>query len=156
MKTKIAKSLAKYQKLDILLKLVSDICDIKISTLKSKVRHRNVVDARRIYSVIARKYFAFTLGEIAAVIRRDHASVLHHLKTHEALLNFDDIYTHFFNLCEHTVSETEIIQNNDKVNFIDALVAENRMLRNEVDTLSELLSNIKIKLNEVNEEANTQ
>ena len=133
-KSKIAESLSKYQKLGIWL----------------------IVDARKIYSVLARKYFVFTLGEIGAAINKDHASVLHHMKSHLALYKNDDVYTHFFELCEHTVAETEIIQNNDKVSFIDALVAENRLLRTEVEALSEVLSKIKTKLHEVNKEASAE
>ena len=52
------------------------------------------------------------------------------------------------------MAETDIIQNDDKINFIDALVAENRLLQTEVDVLSKTITNIKNELNETNEESN--
>ena len=155
MRSKIATPLANYQKLNILLKLVADICNVKVSELKGKGRQREIVDSRRIFAVLARKYFEFTLNEIGAYVNKGHATILHHLKTHSALMECDEVYNHFYQLCHHTVAETDIIQNDDKINFIDALVAENRLLQTEVDVLSKTITNIKNELNETNEESST-
>ena len=63
----------------------------------STSRKRELVDARRIYAMIAKETTTHTLDEIAYEINRDHAGILHYVRTGDELTKcnkeFNDKYT---------------------------------------------------------------
>lgn len=66
---------------------ISDFCaytDVNILDLRSKDRKRHLVDLRIMISTILRNNYKLSLQRIGMILSRDHASIIHYLKKHEA------------------------------------------------------------------------
>lgn len=65
-------------------KIISVVCkfhDVSYTELKSRKRTRRLATARMHYGYLARKHTDLSLAMIGFYIRRDHATVLHYVKT---------------------------------------------------------------------------
>lgn len=62
------------------------------NALKSKDRNRDYVDGRTIFCHISRKYH-FTLTTIAKFLKKDHTTIIHHVKKSLVLLEVDPVFT---------------------------------------------------------------
>ena len=135
---------ANLKKCHSILQLVCEVLEVEPTEVKSLFRKRQLVDARRIYCVIARKFLALPLSTIGQFIKRDHSSVLHYHRQHDSLMTADKTYEHFYNLCEYAASQgkVEIDEQSNEV-YIDALVAENKHLRNQLDSAVKQLVKIQ-------------
>jgi|TARA_R110002020_G_C15791884_1_gene730271 hypothetical protein len=51
--------------------------------IKSKVRKRDILDARRLFFYVMRKYFQYSFEKIGKITLHTHATVLHACKTFE-------------------------------------------------------------------------
>lgn len=79
-------------------RLVESHLNLKIAV---KSRRREIVEARHIYCLIARKHTDFNLRNIGQEVKRDHTSVLHSVKRAKEYLEVDEEFRNkFFNL-EH-------------------------------------------------------
>jgi len=83
-------------------KIKSEICrryDVSWISIESKSRVRLVVDARRMYCGILRNTFGITYNEIAKILNKNHATILHNVNQHNNFikilksykLNFEEI-----------------------------------------------------------------
>lgn len=70
--------------------VIKDVIGVDLTEDNS--RKRNTVDARRIYSDIAKEHTDYTLSTIGEIIKRDHASVLHQIRTSGELKETDRDY----------------------------------------------------------------
>lgn len=52
-----------------------------VDLIRNKSRKRHIVDAKRIYGYIARSVTRYSLNEIAMFINKDHATILHYVRT---------------------------------------------------------------------------
>lgn len=78
---------------DTVLKIISEECQISISDIIDKTRKREIVDARHIFCVIARKYMKFTLTSIGNIIgSRDHTTISYSIKKFEDRVECEDVY----------------------------------------------------------------
>ncbi|WP_372472733.1 chromosomal replication initiator protein DnaA [Capnocytophaga sp. ARDL2] len=76
--------------IDVILKVISDFYNLSIDNLCSKTRTRNIVQARQMAMYFAKQYTNLSLANIGSQIgKKDHATVLHALKTVENLLETD-------------------------------------------------------------------
>jgi chromosomal replication initiation ATPase DnaA len=63
------------------LRIVSEITEIPIESLKERNRARRVVVARKLYMTLAYKATRDSLAHIAGLLNMDHASAIHSIKT---------------------------------------------------------------------------
>lgn len=67
--------------LQTILNIVSEVTEIPVDNLKAKCRQREIVLARNIYFKFARHFTNKGLTPIGIEVNRDHATVLHGIKT---------------------------------------------------------------------------
>ena len=127
-----------------LLKLVCEVLEVDYNKVKTMGRGRKLVDARRMYCVVARKFLPLPLSTIGKFIKRDHSSVVYYLKQHYSLMETDSTYEHFYNLCEYAASQGKVeVSEDSTVDYIEALVAENKYLKLELDSARKQLFSIQ-------------
>ena len=86
--------------------------ELLIDLKKNKSRKREVVDARRIYSDIARQLNIFSFTEIGKKINKDHASVIHYIKTSNDFKRIDREYQRKYDL---VFSKTIKVNTDEKI-----------------------------------------
>ena len=67
-------------------KIKSEICErynLAWSVVKGKSRIRKVVDARRLYSGLLRNIFRLTYHDIAHILNKNHATIIHNMQQHD-------------------------------------------------------------------------
>jgi len=62
---------------------------IEVSELEGKSQCRNLVDARRVYSLLATYVNKLTLKEVGKDLNRDHSSIIYQRRTASELLSTD-------------------------------------------------------------------
>lgn len=82
--------------MDSLKKIVNEIFFVDI---ENSTRKRRTVDARRAYSKILRDV-GFSYEHIADTINKDHATIIHYVKSIENLLEYDSIFEKRFMLAK--------------------------------------------------------
>lgn len=75
--------------LDGLIKRVCKIRNISLEQLKSKTRHRNLVESRYIIFYLLVKYCNYGTKEAGAIFGKEHSTVIHARKTIEDLKEFN-------------------------------------------------------------------
>lgn len=83
--------------LDIILKQIADKMVITIDQLKSKTRKREVVQCRQMYFKRAKETTNASLAKIGLLVNRDHATVLHGIKTVDNDYELSCLYAKMFN-----------------------------------------------------------
>ena len=87
-------------------KIISAVCkfhDVSYKELKSKRRTRRLATARMHYGYLARKHTDLSLAMIGRYIRRDHATVVHYIKTIKGLAFTYDAEMQSLNILERTL-----------------------------------------------------
>jgi chromosomal replication initiation ATPase DnaA len=75
---------------NLLRKIVSEVTGLNWNVIASKKRDRELVEARQLYCVFAKKFLNISLKEIAKNIARDdHSTVIHSINTIKDLLETD-------------------------------------------------------------------
>lgn len=85
-------------------RIVTECLNIKPDALRNRSRTRESVDARTIYTHIARKY-NFTVTKIGEHIHRDHTTAIHHTKKAEDLFITDERFVGKYNKVLNTIKE---------------------------------------------------
>ena len=75
-----------------ILRDVADKAKVPIEELKSKSRQRDLVEARQIYFYISKNKTSASLAKIGAEVNRDHATVIHGLRTFENVRDLKEKY----------------------------------------------------------------
>ena len=139
-----AYNISNLKKCHSILKLVAEVTETDYKEIKSDARYREVVDARRMFCVLARKNLYMPFKAIGKFVKRDHASVVYYNKQHDALMQTDKTYEYFFNLCEYAVKEGKVeITEDETMDYIDAIVTENKYLKTELKALPKQMSEIR-------------
>jgi chromosomal replication initiator protein len=74
-----------------ILKIVAEHCSVNISKILTRIREREIVDARHMYVAVLRLVFKYPVTEIGRMIDRDHTTVLDSLKKyHNRYRCYDD------------------------------------------------------------------
>ncbi len=80
------------KQMDFVIAMVCEITHLSRSELFSKNRDRHLVDARRLAYALIRELFGTPYLIMGKYFGKNHASVIHGLKTHKNLLEYDPIY----------------------------------------------------------------
>ena len=90
-------------------KLISELLkgtDVSIGEVKSKARHRHIVDCRMVIGHLLREELKMPLQKVGFNINRDHSTVLHYCNTVPIMLDVND---KFF------MEKYDIIMNNYRI-----------------------------------------
>ena len=63
-----------------ILRIVSEIEDVRMDALSSRTRKRDVVEARQIFCWLCKKHTKASLESIGTFVRRDHSTAIHSVK----------------------------------------------------------------------------
>jgi len=113
-----------------------------------------VVDARRMYCGILRNIFRLTFQEIADILDKNHATIIHNLQQHDAFVrilksykkNYDDIERTMLlddNYYIHEVAEVERKMNDLAVRLNDLIEKKNEYklkIKNKTNVRKKLCS----------------
>lgn len=75
-----------------IIRIVSDYTNITPEDLRSKVRERNIVEARQLAMFFIYKNTPLTLKRIGMEFNRDHSTVIHSKETVEDLYDTDKVF----------------------------------------------------------------
>jgi chromosomal replication initiation ATPase DnaA len=64
-----------------ILSIVAKNCCVSVSQILSRVRGREVIDARFIFVAVMKREFGHTFEHIGEILDRDHTSIIHALET---------------------------------------------------------------------------
>jgi hypothetical protein len=104
-------------------KIINEIFSIDIDSEKRK---RSVVDGRRVYSKILRD-LGYVYEDIGDSLGKDHATVIHYIKTIDSLLNFDSVFNKKYNICKKKFlleNRKIIMKSNDDIHLEAISLAE--------------------------------
>jgi len=126
--------------------ILKDVCmvlHLKETDVMSKVRTRDLVEARVIFSNIAREATYHNLTEIANTICRDHSSVVYYQKTHIDLLKYDTTYKRKLRECKAIIVPRKKMQEEKLRCLMDRVYYRNQFLSNRLQLLMEENKSLK-------------
>jgi chromosomal replication initiation ATPase DnaA len=68
--------------IDDVLSIVAKNCCVTVNEITSRIRKREVIDARFIYIYMLRYEFYYGLKQIGNILGRDHTTIMHAVQTH--------------------------------------------------------------------------
>jgi chromosomal replication initiation ATPase DnaA len=78
-----------------ILRIVSETCGVTADQVISRMRDRNVVDARKIFSAVMKKKKKYALERIGKIIgNRDHTTIRHEVIEYDSLYKLEDAFKH--------------------------------------------------------------
>jgi hypothetical protein len=98
---------------------VCNVCKISSAELFSRFRYREFNDARIIYTAFLRMGTDWSYAKISAHLLRHHATMIHNMKSFDALINTDKIF-------RKKVSEIIKLLNNKKIYTFDEMLTTNK------------------------------
>jgi len=113
---------------------VAKALGIKTKTLMSKTRHRHLVDARRVCYVLLKEKMQLPAIVIGSYFDRDHASVLHHLKSHDMLYKTYFDYRILYDKAKKYMDNNEYVEN-DMYECINNMLTRIEILENQIKKL---------------------
>ena len=85
----------------IILSKISQCCMVTIEDLRGNKRNREIVEARQIFCKLAKIRTKYSLTKIGSAIKRDHATVLHSVRTCNNLIETNLNFKNKYNDCEN-------------------------------------------------------
>lgn len=108
------------RQMDFITEIVCDITHLTRQELFSQARQRHLVDARRLAYALMRELFGLPYQVISKYFNKNHASIIHSIKLHKNLLEFDSVYrgrySKIFRLMYQKYNEEVIDFLKDKLN----------------------------------------
>ena len=101
-----------------IIEVVSSVCKVSITQLKSKKRYRLFSEARGLYFLCAREYTDFGIIAIAKYINRHHATCVHFLKTTPELLKYDKKYRITYGDIQGKLNALKKLKDEDDANIL--------------------------------------
>jgi len=129
--------------MDSVVEFVCLVTQVNKNDLLGRKRNRVLIDAKRMCYSAIREIYNYPLTSIGGFFRMDHTSVLHHLKAHKNLLEWDSSYSEKYN------NLLTVIQSQESFVEVDRVIREVEIMKNEI-VLKQLL--IKHKINEIKAE----
>jgi FtsZ-binding cell division protein ZapB len=108
--------------------------EIKDSENVQDNRERRNVMFRHAFMVSARQNSVLSLNEVASVMNKNHATVIHAQRQHDSNLRFDDLYRYAFSRIDGAMRE--MFMEDIEVGAYDGLKGENKALRKRIAELN--------------------
>ena len=78
-----------------ILTIVSETCGVTAEQVVSRMRDRDIVDARKIFSAVMKKKKKYALERIGKIIGdRDHTTIRHEVIEYDSLYKLEDAFKH--------------------------------------------------------------
>lgn len=103
--------------------------EMNLNDIFKKTRKREYVDARRIFFYMLRNKFLLTYYEIGNISKRNHATIIHSLKTFEYIVEKDIVLNNIF---QKALEETELIISMPKITKKEQLIRKIEKLNKEL------------------------
>lgn len=113
------------EELTTILQICCEEYDVDIDDVKSRSRKRGgVMEARQMYCYVAHQKFEHKLGNIAAIVNRDHATALHSIRVIQDYLDtkYPDVITKYNEICDNLLCL-------DRIQLVD--LAKKRIARRD-------------------------
>ena len=125
-----------------IMNIVSHISEIPVDVITGRKRLREIVSARRIAMFLLHDIGRWSTTEIGASFNRDHATVIHAVKTHYDLYKYDRSYKMLFDICKAAIEENGGFNMKNKDDVIAKLTDKISRLEAELDAKSRQLREI--------------
>lgn len=132
--------------LERLLENVCDVLEINIKDVMGSSRLGDIIQVRRMYAALARKYSSMSYNQIGMVIKKDHATIMHHCKISDNLLETCKKYRKDFAYVETLAVPSARLEEERQKDFINTLMVRNAKLQNELLRLRDEAAILKLKL----------
>lgn len=73
---------------EIVLETISEVYNITVDEIRSKIRTRHIADARQLYCFVLRDRYGISHSKIGEGVNRDRTTALHSIKTHQDRYGF--------------------------------------------------------------------
>lgn len=77
---------------DEVLSIISEHCNVSVHKILSRIREREVIDARHMFIAVMRKEFNYPLTEIGKMVDRDHTTIMDSMKKFNSRYDCYDDY----------------------------------------------------------------
>mgnify|MGYP003631935568 CR=1 FL=1 len=111
--------------------------ETKITSISTKSRKQNIVEARVIYSILCLKHTKDSYERIGKVINRDHSTIVHHRKIYNIWTAYPKMYLNNLSLLEKVDNVIDALKNPEEKES-DALtryITKNILLSKQLATL---------------------
>lgn len=102
-----------------ILQAISEVSHVADADIIGRCRKREFIDSRVIYATFIRKGTSWSLMKIARHLNRNHATVIHAMKTFEALIQTDSRF-------KKKVNDVIALLNDKKIYIFDDLLTTNK------------------------------
>lgn len=138
-------------KIDKIVQAVAGVHGLTIEEMHSSKRDRHLIDARRQAVVVIKDLLGYASTYIGRYFNKNHATILHHIKAHRQIIEYDYIYRDKFILAKNTAIDfidREPVSNEE---LITTLTKEVNKLRLDLRDQQRFIDNIISKSNEYKE-----
>lgn len=87
----------------IILTVISKNCGVSVEDILSKVRKKEVVDARHYFFTIMRKHLGHTTTSVGRFTDRDHTTVIHGIRTFNDRYSSEENYKNVYDSILHEI-----------------------------------------------------
>lgn len=101
-----------------LMDIVCEVCDVERNDVLSERRYQELVVARQLFCWFANRELKQTLAHIGKVLKRDHTTVIHSVKTVDDMIYTSNLhYCTLFNTVQDSFNQLQIIkkQQNEEI-----------------------------------------
>ena len=135
---------------DTIKQIVENYFEISISR---NTRKRQYVEARAIYFKLCREFTQLSLEQIGKSVNRDHASVLHGVRSINTWVQVDKRMKNSMHILKNKIINYQI-EKDETVELNESIVLKYIQLKEQVKELQEINKNLSTDLNEITEKHN--
>ena len=122
-------------------------------SISRNTRKRQYVEARAIYFKLCREFTQLSLEQIGESVNRDHASVLHGVKSINTWVQVDKRMKNSMHILRNKIINYQI-ETDETVELNESIVLKYIQLKEQVKELQEINKNLSTDLNEITEKHN--
>jgi len=122
-------------------------------SISRNTRKRQYVEARAIYFKLCREFTQLSLEQIGESVNRDHASVLHGVRSINTWVEVDKRMKNSMHILRNKIINYQI-ETDETVELNESIVLKYIQLKEQVKELEEINKNLSNDLNEITEKHN--
>lgn len=106
--------------------------EMNLGDMFKKTRRREYVDSRRIFFYILRNRFLLTYEEVGKISKRDHATIIHSVKTFDYIVKRDIVLNSIY---QKTLERVELVTSVPKTTRKEEILSKIEKLNKELLSL---------------------
>jgi len=122
-------------------------------SISRNTRKRQYVEARAIYFKLCREFTQLSLEQIGKSVNRDHASVLHGVRSINTWVQVDKRMSNSMHILRNKIINYQI-EKDETVELNESIVLKYIQLKEQVKELEEINKTLSTELNEITEKHN--